>query len=89
MDLLRERTSPEILVGISEFVVPGTVVKAIAIAIHDGNQVLGIFGNQAEHLFLIAQLPANAMDQELLIDGVQIEQKNEPHQAADGLPQGE
>ena len=89
MDLLGEWGSAEIAVGISELVVPGTVVKAIAIAIHYGNQVLGILGNQAEHLFLIAQLPANAMDQELLIDGVQIKQKNKPHQSANRLPEGE
>src|ERR1700688_3984716 len=89
MDLLRERSPPEFLVGISEFVVPGTVVKARAFAIHDGNQVLGILCNQAEHLFLVAQLPANAMDEELLVDRIQIEQKNEPHQGANGLPEGE
>src|ERR1700686_42085 len=39
MNLLRDKIFPKIFVGISEFVVPGTVVKAFAFAIDDGNQV--------------------------------------------------
>ena len=42
-----------VFTGISELDVPGTVIKTVAFPVHDGNQVFGVFGNQAEYLFLI------------------------------------
>ena len=88
MDLLRKGRL-EFLAGVSELVVPGTVVMALAVAIHHGDQILGIFRDQAEHFFLVGQLPANTMDQDLLVNCVQVEQKNQSDQAANGLPEGE
>jgi hypothetical protein len=88
MDLLGKRIFSQLPDGISEFVIPRAVVKTFAFSIHDGDQVLGTLGNQPEHFFLIGQLPAYAVDLDLLVDRVQIKEKNERNQAAKRIVQG-
>ena len=51
----------------------GAVVEALAVCIHHGDHVGGIFADQAEQLLPLHQLVPHAVDLELLIDRIEIE----------------
>ena len=61
------------------------VENPAAFQIHDGNHVRRILADQVEELLSFDQLPANAMDLQVLIDGVEIEQENEGGQTTHSL----
>ena len=53
--------------------------------VHHCNHVRGVLADQVKQLFPLYQLHADAMNQKMLIDGVEVEEKYEAHQAAHGL----
>jgi hypothetical protein len=63
------------------------VVNALAVHVHDGDHVGGVLVDQVEELFAFEELAAYAMDQEILIDSVEVEEENEAHESSHGLRQ--
>src|SRR5580698_10211164 len=57
----------------------------MAVHIDDGDEVGGIFADEAEELFAFEELAPNAMDLELLVDRVEIEKQDEADQPPDRL----
>jgi hypothetical protein len=63
------------------------VVNALAVHVHDGDHVGRVVADQVEEFFPFEQLAAYAMDQEILINSVEIEEENEADESSHGLGQ--
>jgi hypothetical protein len=88
VNLLERRRGLQLLGRISEdFLVGETVVNAPALHIHDGDHVRGVIADEVKELFAFEELAADSMNQQILIDGVEVEEKNQIHQASHGLRQ--
>ena len=53
--------------------------------VHYGDHVSGVLADQVKQLFAFHQFPADPVNQKMLIDRVQVEEKNQAHQTANGL----
>src|SRR6266851_3588217 len=86
MNLFEPRRLLEFFRRISQyFLVRETVENPAAFQIHDGNHVRGILADQMKKLFSFDQLPANSVNLQMLIDGIEIEQENQGHEASHRL----
>ena len=60
-------------------------MRIAALRVDHGNQIFRILTDEAVHLVALTELAADALNQELLVDGVQVEQEHESNEAAYGL----
>jgi len=76
--------------GVTERAFVGeAVVDAVAIHVHDGDEVGGVFADEAEELLALDQSATNTVDLKLLEDAIEVEEEHETDQAPDGLPKVE
>jgi hypothetical protein len=65
------------------------VVDAPAFHVDDGNKVCSIFTDQSEQFLAFKQLTADAMNLQLLVDAVEVEQQHQAGESPDGFLHGD
>ncbi len=80
VNLLERRRGLQLLGRISQrLLIRNTVVKPLAFHIYNRDQVGRVLTDQVKQFFPFDQLSANAVDQKVLIDGVEIKEENQSH----------
>ena len=86
MDLLEGGRRLQFFRRIAEnFLVREAIKEPPPVHVHHSDHICGVFANQVKKLFALDKLPADAVNQQVLIDGVKVEEEHESHQASDGL----
>src|SRR5229473_7169765 len=74
MNLIHGRSCCQFFRTISkDFLICGTVIEALSLAVDHGNHVRGIFRNQLKKVFALGQLATDSLQLSLLVDGVDVE----------------
>src|SRR5208282_2681 len=85
---LFQRRAGQIARSIAEnLLVRGTVIKTVSVLVDHCNHIRGVFADELKELVAFCQLAAYALELEVLIDGVDIEEQYEGGKAANPLPQ--
>ena len=80
VNLLERRGGLQFLWRVSQGLLKGeTVVELPAFHIYNRDHVGGVLTDEVKESFPFHQLPADPIDQEMLIDGVKIEEENQTH----------
>ena len=86
MDLLEGRGRLQFFRRIAKDSLVGKAVKkTLSMHVYNSDHVGGVLANQVKQLFTLNKLSADAVNQKMLIDGIEVKQENQCHQTAHGL----
>src|SRR6185437_3708013 len=82
MNLLKARGLLQLLSGIAQYLlISGAVVETAAVAVHQGDHVSGVLADQSKQLIVLGQLTPDAVQLEVLVNGINVEQEHQCGQA--------